>query len=60
MSPEIAYLPDDSIDDAGAQSMEDRCAERTQTILADHRPEPLSDDLDKAISEIVVAARKSA
>jgi len=46
--------------DAGAQSMEERCRAETRSILADHQPEPLSAELEKAIAEIVVSARKGA
>jgi trimethylamine--corrinoid protein Co-methyltransferase len=44
--------------DAGAWSMEDRCAARTRAILADHEPEPMPDDLEKAVAGIVAAARR--
>ena len=44
--------------DAGAKSMEDRCKARTRTILEEHEPEPISDDLDRALAEIVKGARQ--
>ena len=45
--------------DAGAKSMEDRCKARTRAILEEHEPEPISGDLDRALTEIVKAARQS-
>lgn len=44
--------------DSGAQSMEDRCKARTRAILEEHEPEPISDDLDRALTEIVKGARQ--
>jgi len=44
--------------DSGATSLEDRCRERKEEILRSHQPEPLSDDLDRALDEIVSAARR--
>jgi trimethylamine--corrinoid protein Co-methyltransferase len=46
--------------DAGAQSMEERCKAQSKKILAEDEPEPMSADLEKAIAEIVAAARESA
>jgi trimethylamine---corrinoid protein Co-methyltransferase len=45
--------------DAGAESTEDRCKAETKRILADHEPEPISDDLDRALADIVEAARRN-
>jgi len=45
--------------DAGAKSMEDRCRVETQKILAEHKPEPIPVDLDRALNETVRAARLS-
>jgi len=44
--------------DAGARSTEDRCRERKEQLLATHEPEPISPDLDRALTEIVAAAKK--
>ncbi len=46
--------------DAGATGMEDRCKAETQKILAEHEPEPISVDLDRALDEIVKAAARIA
>lgn len=46
--------------DAGAQSLEDRCRRRKEEVLATHRPEPVTKELDRALTEIVGAARKEA
>ena len=43
--------------DTGAQSMEQRCAARKADILRTHRPEPISEELDRALDEITAAAR---
>lgn len=45
--------------DAGAKSMEDRCEDRTRSILEKHKAEPISGDLDRALSDIVHYARQS-
>ncbi len=45
--------------DAGAQTMEDRCRAEAGRILDDHEVEPLSDELEKAVAEIVETARKA-
>jgi trimethylamine--corrinoid protein Co-methyltransferase len=45
--------------DAGAQCMEDRCKAETQRILAQHRPVPVTPDLDRALDEIVARARNA-
>jgi trimethylamine--corrinoid protein Co-methyltransferase len=46
--------------DAGAQSMEERCKAQSKKILAEDEPEPMPADLEKAIAEIVAAAREAA
>jgi trimethylamine--corrinoid protein Co-methyltransferase len=43
--------------DSGADCLEDRCRERKEAILQNHKPEPVSEDLDKALDEIVAAAK---
>lgn len=43
--------------DNGAASTEDRCRQRKEEILAKHQPEPIVDDLDRALDEIVLAAQ---
>ena len=45
--------------DAGARSLEDRCRERKQAILAEHHPDPLAPDAARAITQIVAAARRA-
>jgi trimethylamine--corrinoid protein Co-methyltransferase len=44
--------------DAGAASTEDRCRTRKEEILARHVPEPVPPELDRALDEIVAAARR--
>jgi len=44
--------------EAGSLSMEDRCRSRKQEILASHQVEPVSAEVDKALAEIVSAARR--
>ena len=44
--------------DAGATSMEDRCRAETQRICAAHQPEPMPANLEKAVAEIVDAAKQ--
>ena len=44
--------------DAGAKSSEQRCRQRREEILATHQPEPITENLAKAIDEVVAAARK--
>jgi trimethylamine---corrinoid protein Co-methyltransferase len=44
--------------DAGAPSTEDRCRSRKEDLLAHHVPEPLPPELDRALDEIVAAARR--
>ncbi len=46
--------------DAGAAGMEDRCKAETRRILAEHSPEPVTEDLDRALDEIVKAAAGTA
>jgi trimethylamine--corrinoid protein Co-methyltransferase len=43
---------------AGAASTEDRCRQRRQELLATHEVEPLPEDLDRALSDIVAAAER--
>ena len=43
---------------AGAISMEDRCRQRKEEISKTHEPEPTSEDLVRALDEIVVAAER--
>jgi len=38
--------------------MEDRCEARTRAILEEHESEPISEDLDRALAEIVKGARQ--
>ena len=42
----------------GATSMEERCRRQKESILAQHRPEPLEEPLARAIGEIVAAAQR--
>lgn len=44
--------------DAGATSTEERCRQRKEEVLAGHQPEPISADLERALDEIVEAARR--
>lgn len=44
--------------DGGALSTEDRCRARKQELLATHLPEPPSDDLCRALDEILAAAAR--
>ncbi len=44
--------------DGGASDMESRCRARKEEVLRTHMPEPMPDDLDKALNEIVTAARQ--
>lgn len=44
--------------DGGAVSTEDRCRERKRRILAEHQPQPMDPALDRAIGEIITAARE--
>ena len=44
--------------DGGSESMEDRCRQRTQEILAEHTPEPLEAELEREIDRIVAAAKR--
>ena len=43
---------------AGAASMEARCVQERQALLASHRPEPMDPALDKTIASIVAAAQR--
>jgi len=44
--------------DDGASTMEDRCRARKAEILATHHPEPISEELDRALSSIVSESRQ--
>lgn len=44
--------------ESGAVSTEERCRQRKEEILATHKPEPISDELERALDEIVAAARR--
>ena len=44
--------------DAGAKSMEEGCAARKSEILRAHEPEPVSGQLDRALSRICAVARR--
>jgi len=44
--------------DGGARSMEQRCRDRVEEILATHVPEPIGDDLARELDRIVAGARK--
>jgi len=38
--------------------MKDRCRQKKEEILKNHKPEPVSSALDKALTEIVNEAKK--
>ncbi len=40
----------------GARSMADRCTEKKRQLLAEHRPEPLPDEMSREFDRIVAAA----
>ena len=42
----------------GATSMEERCRQRKEEVLGHHEPEPISEDLERALDEIVTAAKR--
>ncbi len=42
----------------GATSMEDRCRDRKQDILATHQPEPIDSSLERELDRIVEASRQ--
>lgn len=44
--------------DDGASTMEDRCRARKAEILATHQPEPISEELDRALNAIAADARR--
>ncbi|MHC4873570.1 MAG: trimethylamine methyltransferase family protein [Planctomycetota bacterium] len=44
--------------ESGAKDTEERCRERKEDILANHNPEPVSDELDKELQRIVDGAKK--
>ena len=43
--------------DAGAVGMEERCREKKEHLLKTHEVEPVPPDLDRALDEIIAAAR---
>jgi len=43
---------------AGAVGTEERCRQRKEEILATHRPQPIADDLARALDAIVASARR--
>jgi trimethylamine--corrinoid protein Co-methyltransferase len=42
----------------GGKTLAQRAAERVETILADHQPEPLPDDVAKAVRSIIERAER--
>lgn len=44
--------------DSGAKSMEERCRERKEEILATHKPVPPTEEEERIIAEVLTAARK--
>lgn len=44
--------------EGGKSDMETRCRERKEKILRTHTPEPMTEDLEKAIDKIVAAAKR--
>ena len=44
--------------DSGAKSMEERCREKKEAILRDHQPEPMPAEMEKAVNQVVAAAKK--
>jgi trimethylamine---corrinoid protein Co-methyltransferase len=44
--------------EGGAQSTEQRCRRKVEEVLAHHRPEPVSAELDKVLTEIVDQAKR--
>ena len=44
--------------ESGALSTEDRCRQRKEDILRTHQPEPVSPELERALEEIVDAAKR--
>jgi trimethylamine--corrinoid protein Co-methyltransferase len=44
--------------DSGAVNTEERCRQRKEDILRTHQPEPVSPELDRALEEIVDAAKR--
>jgi trimethylamine--corrinoid protein Co-methyltransferase len=44
--------------EAGALSIEERCRERKEQILATHAPDPVSPELEHALQEIVARAKR--
>jgi trimethylamine--corrinoid protein Co-methyltransferase len=48
----------DAWSQGGATTMADRCRQEKERILADHRPEPLPDDVEKEVRRVAKAARE--
>ena len=44
--------------DSGASAMETRCSKRKEEILEAHQPEPVSPELDRALDQLVAAAKR--
>jgi len=44
--------------DSGASTMETRCRKRKEEILDAHQPEPISPELDRALDQLVAAAKR--
>jgi len=44
--------------ETGAKGLAERCRERKEKIFSRHRPEPVSAELDRALDEIVAAAKR--
>lgn len=44
--------------ESGASTTEQRCRERREQMRRSHQPEPISPELERALDEIVVAARR--
>lgn len=42
----------------GSRTMAQRCREEKERLLAEHQPEPLPDDVEKEVEEVLAAARK--
>jgi trimethylamine---corrinoid protein Co-methyltransferase len=44
--------------DSGAASLAERCRERVEDVLRSHQPEPLEENISRAINEVLRAARR--
>jgi len=44
--------------EAGAGTLHDRCTARVEEVLRTHQPEPLDDDLERELDDIVASARR--